>query len=389
MFSARLPSRLAPTPLSQAIAAARARQEPLLDLTETNPTVVGIMYPDAVTEAMSDVRAARYQPDARGLMTARQAVADDYARRGQTVEADRIILTASTSEAYGFLFKLLCNAGDDVLVPQPSYPLFELLTGLEGVRARTYRLAYHGAWSIDRTSLEESCTRSTRAVLVVSPNNPTGSMLRADDRDWLIEFAARQNVALIADEVFADYPLAPRPDAVSLAGQTGALTFVLGGLSKSCGLPQMKLAWLGVSGPEPTMSDAIVRLDIIADTYLSVSTPVQLAAPKLLSLGRDVRNAIASRISANLACLSAVVRASPRLTLLGSEGGWSAVVRVPAVDTEEAIVTRLLAEERVLAQPGYFFDFATEAFLVVSLLPEPGVFREAASRLGQFVGRLE
>jgi alanine-synthesizing transaminase len=291
------------------------------------------------------------------------------------------VLTTSTSEAYALLFKLLCDPGDSVLVPQPSYPLFESLAGLEAVRADPYRLEYHGRWSIDRESVRRALSSRTRAVLVVTPNNPTGSMLRAADRDWLAALAAEHDVALIADEVFRDYTLEPAGDAASLSGESRALTFVLGGLSKSAGLPQMKLGWIAVSGPVSLTTQAMDQLEVICDTYLSVTSAVQLAAPALIEAGRDIRASIQERISRNLASLQRVVAGESPASLLTPEGGWSAVLRVPATRSEEALVLRLLNEFHVLVHPGYFFDFVTEAFLVVSLLPAPSDFDEGIRRV--------
>jgi aspartate/methionine/tyrosine aminotransferase len=293
------------------------------------------------------------------------------------------VLTASTSEAYAILFKLLCNPGDDVLVPQPSYPLFDLLTRLEGVNGRPYQLDSHGVWSIDHASVEAALTPSSRAVLIVSPNNPTGSMLRERDRAWLVDLCEARGLALISDEVFADYPLAPRPDACSViaAGDTRALSFSLGGLSKSAGLPQVKLGWMIVHGPGDQVAESLERLDLICDTALSVSTPVQVAAARLIEAGRDVRASIAGRIAANLAALRARVATWPAVTLQEPEGGWSAVIEVPATASEEALVLRALHDARVIIHPGHFFDFAREAFLVMSLLPDPDVFGEALGRL--------
>lgn len=380
-FSSRLPPTLVPNMLSLRLARLRAEGETWLDLTASNPTAVGLAYPDGILQPLADRAAARYRPDPAGLRSAREAVAADYARRGIRVEPGDVVLTASTSEAYALLFKLLCDPGDAVLVPQPSYPLFALLTRLEGVAAQPYRLEYHGAWWIDRESVSAALTSRTRAVLVVSPNNPTGSLLRAADRDWLIDLCAQRGVTLIADEVFADYPLSPRGDGCSAAGGEGVLTFSLGGLSKSVGLPQLKLAWLAASGPRPEVFEALRRLEMIADTYLSVSTPVQLAAPRLIDEGRTIRAAIADRLDRNLQQLRAMVSAHPAISLLEPEGGWSAVLRVPATQSEETLVLRALEEARVLVHPGYFFDFPREAFLVVSLLPEPDAFAAAISRL--------
>jgi aspartate/methionine/tyrosine aminotransferase len=381
VFSSRLPHHLEPNALSLATTALEAAGVDLLDLTETNPTNVGLAYSSDVLACMSNPAAARYQPSAFGLLSAREAVAADYARKGTPAAADRIVLTASTSEAYSLLFKLLCDPGDNVLVPQPSYPLFELLTALDGVPASPYRLDYNGAWTIDRDSVEKAISARTRAILAVSPNNPTGSMLREDDRDWLVGLCGECTCALIVDEVFIDYPLAPRRDARSIVGEDRALTFSLGGMSKSAGLPQVKLGWIVAGGPEPMVTKALSRLEVICDSYLSVSTPVQLAAPALIASGRVIRAAIAERLEQNLGQLRRRLTASPSVTLLEPEGGWSAVLQVPATEPEEALVMRLLKDEHVRVHPGYFFDFPREAYLVVSLLPEPRVFATAIDRV--------
>ena len=281
---------LTPTALARTTAALRASGSILFDLTVTNPTAAGISYPPALLSSLDRPRGREYRPEPLGEPEARAAVAATYATARRPVMADDVVLTASTSEAYSLLFKLLADPGDAVLVPQPSYPLFDLLGRLEGVVARPYRLDYHGVWSIDRDSVERALTSDVRAVLLVNPNNPTGSMLRADDREWIVTLARARGVALVSDEVFADYPLRRRPDATSLVGETRALTFVLGGLSKSAGLPQVKLGWIVVGGPAPERADALARLEIICDTYLSVSTPVQVAAPDLIDTGRVIRS---------------------------------------------------------------------------------------------------
>jgi aspartate/methionine/tyrosine aminotransferase len=283
----------------------------------------------------------------------------------------------------------LCDPGDEVLTPQPSYPLFELLSRLDGVVARPYRLEAHDCWSIDRDSLRAALTSRTRAVLVVSPNNPTGSILHAGDRDWLFAWAAAHDLAVIVDEVFSDYPIARAPDVVAGDVQPGppsVLSFTLGGLSKSIGLPQVKLAWIIVDGPDDRVTAALDRLELIGDTYLSVATPVQLALPALLDRGRSIRDAIRQRIVRNLACLADAVRSHPSVSLLPPEAGWSAVLQVPAIEPEETMAGRLLEGHHVLVHPGYFFDFPSEAFIVVSLLPEPEVFDEAVTRMLPAIG---
>jgi aspartate/methionine/tyrosine aminotransferase len=380
MFSSRLP-RLTPNALGEAVAHAKRTSRVLLDLTETNPTKVGLSYPSDMTSSLADPAGARYEPDPRGMRAARQVVAAEYARATVRVDPDHIVLAPSTSDAYGWLFKLLCDPGDAVLVPQPSYPLFELLTGLEGVEAQGYRLEYSGAWWIDRDSLEHAIGPRTRAVLVVAPNNPTGSFVRAEDRDWLVALAAARRIAIIADEVFADYPLARRDDGRRMAGERDALVFALGGLSKSAGLPQLKLAWIAASGPDDLVAAALDRLDVIADTYLSVSTAVQVALPSLVAAGRRVRASIAERIARNLAHVRSALAAHPAVTMLEPEGGWSVVLRVPAIESEDDLVLRILRDDDVVVHPGYFFDFAEEAYLVLSLLPDQPVFDEALDRV--------
>jgi aspartate/methionine/tyrosine aminotransferase len=386
MFSRRLP-RLEPNALTAAVLRAKASGERLYDLTETNPTAVGLAYP-VLSDVMSGPGVASYRPHALGHPAAREHVAETFAARGAAVPASRCVLTASTSEAYSFLFKLLCEPGDEVLVPQPSYPLFELLTRLDAVTPVPYRLDPHGAWCLDRGSLESTATGRTRAILIVSPNNPTGSMLRSGDREWLVAFARGRGLALIADEVFFEYQFALRADVVSLAGEARALTFTLGGLSKSAGLPQMKLAWIGVSGPGEEVHDAMGRLEVIADTYLSVSTAVQLAAGALMRAGDEIRAAIAARLERNLGALRDWVRVHPVAGVIVPDGGWSAVVRVPAILSEEQLVVRLLEEDAVLVHPGYFFDFDRGAHLVCSLLPSPDVFDEGLARLGRRLGEM-
>ena len=391
MFSSRVPRELAPNRLSAAVAARRAASRPFLDLTTTNPTTAGFVYPADLLEALADDRGRAYQPEPFGLPTARRAVVADYARRGISVAEDRVVLTASTSEAYTLLFKLLCEpGGDEVAVPAPSYPLFDHLTRLDGVEARPYQLQYHGRWELDAHSLEAAWSGRTRAVLVVSPNNPTGSTLTAAEWRLAAEQCARRDAALIADEVFADYDLGG-DEAETGTGTDGpepleALTFRLGGLSKSAGLPQVKLGWMAVDGPAAAVSGALDRLELICDTYLSVSTPVQVAAPSLIEHGALVRTQIQSRVRGNYRALRAAAAVHPAVELLEADGGWSAVLRVPARRPEEEMVLGLLEECDTLVHPGFFFDFPHEAFLVLSLLPTPDVFRDGVQRVLEYVG---
>ena len=372
--------------VSEATSRLRAAGVSVLDLTETNPTAAGISYPENVLSSLAARAAERYRPEPLGQSTAREAVAGEYAQAGVHLPAGDIVLTASTSDAYSVLFKLLCDPGDEVLVPQPSYPLFDWLCALDAVAARPYRSEYHGVWSIDRDALERQLSPQTRAVLVVSPNNPTGAVTRSEDRKWLVDLCASRKIPVIADEVFADYP--HRGRAVDRhAGERDVLTFSLGGLSKSAGLPQVKLGWIAISGPEIDVNGALDRLSVICDTYLSVSTPVQIAAPDLIAAGRTIRQAIQRRIDRNLSALGERLGAYPALNLLGPDAGWSAVIRMPATIGEEAFVLQLLQDHHVLVHPGYFFDFPAEAFVVVSLLPEPQTFDDGIGELVTLASR--
>ena len=389
MFSSRVPRELAPNRLSAAVAARRAAGRRFLDLTITNPTCVGIVYPPDLLQALSGDEGRTYQPEPFGLRTARAAVAADYARRGISVAEDHVVLTASTSEAYTLLFKLLCEpAGDEVAVPAPSYPLFDHLTRLDGISARQYHLQYHGRWELDESSLDAAWSRRTRAVLAVSPNNPTGSTLRAGEWNAIATRCAARDAALIVDEVFAGYALPDGAGAADVAadGDARPLTFRLGGLSKSAGLPQVKLGWIAVDGPDPVVAAALERLELICDTYLSVSTPVQAAAPALIAAGAPVRAQIQERIRSNFNALRQAASADPSVEVLNADGGWSAVIRVPARRSEEEMVLELLEARDTLVHPGFFFDFAHEAFLVVSLLPPADEFREGIRRVMEFAG---
>jgi alanine-synthesizing transaminase len=375
MFSSRVPAELEPNRLTQAVRRLRTDGRRLIDLTITNPTHVGIDYPTGILAPLSDPAGLSYDPHSTGLADARAAVARDYVRHGINVAPDRIVLTASTSEAYSVLFKLLCApAGDAVLAPVPSYPLFDHLTRLDGLRSIPYRLEYHGRWAIDFDSVADAWNRDVRALLAVSPNNPTGSIVTGDELQRLSDICAAGDAALIIDEVFADYPLGARSALSKTSFE--CLTFRLGGLSKSAGLPQLKLGWIAVDGPHDLVRDALERLDLICDTYLSVSTPVQVAAPVLIREGAAVRASILDRIRANDAALRSVAASSPSIEVLPCEAGWSIVLRVPATRSEEALVLELLEEDGVLIHPGFFFDFPHEAFLVGSLLPDPPLFNE-------------
>ena len=368
--------------LAAAVRARKASGRELLDLTVSNPTRAGFSYPPSLLSSLGDARNLIYEPEATGMAAAREAVAADLARRGSTVQAGSIVLTASTSEAYSYLFKLLCDPGDEVLVPQPSYPLFEWLTRLEGVTAVPYRLEYHGRWSVDGSSIASSLTSRTRAILAVSPNNPTGSFFTRGDLARVAE--AAPHLPLIGDEVFWDFPLRDAPaDRVSVLESDLPLVFSLGGLSKSAALPQVKLGWIAIGGRQAAAAAAREKLELVADTYLSVSTPVQTGAADLIQSGAAIRAQILDRAARNLETAERVARAHPALNLLKAEGGWSAVLRVPAVTGEESLVISLVENDGVLVHPGYFFDFAHEAYLVVSLITPPGDFSEAMDRIAR------
>jgi aspartate/methionine/tyrosine aminotransferase len=383
MFSNRLPPHAEINPLSRARSALEAAGIAVADLTASNPTTVGIAYPDGMLDVLSADHATRYAPEPLGLSSAREAVAADYARRGARVDPQQVVLSASSSEAYSWLFKLLCNPGDAVLVPQPSYPLFEHLTRLEAVQAIPYHLRYHGRWEIDFGSVI-AAPPHVRALLLVSTNNPTGSYVTKAEAYRLAEICGARRWALVADEVFADYSVDavnPRTECVM---DLDVLSFTLGGASKSLALPQIKLGWMVVGGAEDERRRALAALEIIADAFLSVGTPVQGAAPSLLVRGRSVREQIRQRVAGNLARARSLSRAYPSCTLLPVEGGWSLVVRVPAFRSEEALTLELLERERVVVHPGYFFDFPHEAYIVVSLIPSPDIFADAFSRVLRF-----
>jgi len=369
MFSRRLPWHDAPNALSQALSRKRAANHPILNLTESNPTRAGIIYPDdAILRAFEDPAMLIYDPESAGLEAARRQIAAAF-----SLDADQLILCSSTSEAYSWLFKLLCDPGDEILVPQPSYPLFDHLAALESVTLRHYPLCYAGGWSIHLHALRERITNRTRAIVIVNPNNPTGSYVTPSELEELSALCRQHDLALISDEVFADYALDPTHVFIPAACSLQTPAFSLNGLSKTVGMPQMKLAWILTND-----SEARERLELIADTYLSVGTPVQQALPALLAAREPIQNQIRDRLRHNLSALQQ--RFSPRIV----EGGWSAILQVPRTPGEEQLVLKILEEQNVLVQPGYFYDFESEAFLVLSLLTPQPVFLEGLERLQEF-----
>ena len=375
MFSHRLPFHLPRNPISDGIERRRSAGLEILDLTESNPTRAGIDYPAAdILAGFHNPQILVYDPCANGLPQARAQVAELHG-----VVRDRVVLTASSSEAYSWLFKLLCDPGDEILTPRPSYPLFEYLAALESVRIRQYPLRYDGGWFIDFDPLESSIHEKTRAIVVVNPNNPTGSYVKQWELDRLRQLCARHGLALISDEVFSDYNLATA-GLRSLTCVDDVLTFCLGGLSKMVGMPQMKLGWIIAGGQQRVREEALARIDLIADNFLSIGTPVQYALPNLLAARTSVQKQIQERLRANLDWLTDAIRGNDAFRLLEVEGGWYAIVRVPQVRSEEEW-TLLLLDRGVLVQPGYFYDFESEAYLVVSLLTPESTFREGIGRV--------
>lgn len=381
MLSGRTAWNLSANALAARLEAAREAGRQLLDLTESNPTRAGLGWPpERLQAALSRPGVAAHEPDPRGAPAARRAVAAYLAARGSPVGIDRILLTASTSEAYGYLLKLLCDPGDDVLVPAPSYPLLDLLAGLEAVELRRYPLRHDGTWHLDLAALAGAIGPRTRAVLVVSPSNPAGAVLSQADLEALDALCAERDLALIADEVFADTAPPGTPGAL---GVRQALAFHLSGLSKVCGLPQLKVGWIAAAGPEARVGPALARLEVIADTYLSVSGPSQLALEVLLPERQTFLAPLRARLAENRARLER--DAGAPFTPLAGRGGWSAVLRVGQTLDEEALCLALL-DEGVVVQPGFYFDFESPGYLVISLLPDPGVFTRGIDRVARRLG---
>lgn len=384
-FSRRTPDDQRPNRL----ASARARLgEPAFDLTESNPTRCRLPYPEDLLGALADPRGLVYRPEPKGPLAARAAVARQYLGWGVELDPERVVLTASTSEAYGFLMRLLADPGDRLLVPSPSYPLFDQLARLDAVSLVPYALDVEDGWRPDLDALA-AAPEGCRALVVVHPNNPTGSFIQPEDAARLGELCRARGWALIADEVFLPYPLDGGPGSDrSFAATSSCLTFSLGGLSKSVGLPQLKLGWIAVSGPSEELPAALARLDYVADAYLSVSTPVALAAAQLLERGLPVQRAIAGRCRANLDRLRELAGATPAVTVLPVGGGWSVVLRVPSLLDDEGLAVHLLESAGVAVHPGYLFDLPGEGYLVLSLLPPEELFGEGVRRLLAAVDRL-
>lgn len=355
----------------------------IVNLTESNPTQVGFDYNiDFITSSLTRPESIFYEPDPKGLLEARESVCNYYKARKVKVELDNIFLTASTSEAYTFLFKLLADPGEQVLVPIPSYPLFEHLAQAETIKAVPYNLYYDGDWHIDIYSIKKAINSSVKAIIIVSPNNPTGSCLKKDELDQIIEICLEHQIALISDEVFSDYTYQESEQRVkTIAEVDQILSFTMSGLSKVAGLPQIKLGWVVVNGPSNIATEAMLRLEFIADLFLSVSTPVQHAARSLFESVSHIQTQIKERVLSNRTWLQSQLGKESVCSLLSAEAGWYSIIQVPNVMTEEEMILQILEQENVLIHPGYFFDFASEGWLITSLIVEQEKFKEAMGRI--------
>lgn len=391
VFSQRTDWNLRPTGYADALAELHATGKPVFDLTASNPTACGFDYDAArILQALSRPEGLQYDPDPRGLAPARNAVAGYYAEEANApLSPENIFLTASTSEAYSYLFRLHCDPGGQILIAQPTYPLFEFLAGLDDVKLIPFPLFYDHGWQIDLAALESRITPRTRAIVIVNPNNPTGNYTSAVEREALEKICLRHHLALIVDEVFLDYCVKEQPTGAESrcsfsAGDHPVLTYVLSGLSKIAGLPQMKAAWIAAFGPDAVLREATARLEVIADTFLSMNAPVQHALPFLLASRREIQRQILSRVRENLVALDRKLCGASAISRLNVEGGWYAVVRVPALMSGEAFAIRLMEEAGVVIHPGYFYGFDGDGWIVVSLLTPKAEFAEGIDRLMRF-----
>ena len=381
MFAGRTNWNLKSNRLSEALAGYRASSKPLLDLTASNPTECGFGYDrQAILQALSNPESLSYNADPKGLLSARRAVAKYYSDREIMVPVEDMILTTSTSEAYSFAFRILCSPGDELLIPEPSYPLFSFLADIQDVKLVGYPLLYDHGWQIDFHALQQAVTERTRGVIVVNPNNPTGHFCKCEEIEKLNEICAPRQMAIIADEVFLDFSLADNTPR-SFAANTDSLTFTMSGVSKISGLPQMKAAWLITSGPEELKAQSLARLEVIADTFLSMNAPVQLAMPVFLELRHGFQKQVMTRVRKNLAELDAQLSAQNSCARLEVEGGWYAVVRVPTIRSDEDLAIELLNSRGVYIHPGHFFDFPADGHVIVSLIAPERDFHEGIERL--------
>jgi len=379
---------------TEALEAHRRPGREVLDLTASNPTTIGLRYrEDELLNALAHGEALTYDPQSKGLLVARETVSAYYAAHGSHVSPGDLILTTSTSEAYSFLFRLLCDPGDTVLVPTPSYPLFDFLADLHDVKLEPYELVYDHGWQMDFPSVQTAMERARRAgsrcraMLAVHPNNPTGSFVKPPEAEELNRICAANEMAIVADEVFLDYSLTKGPP-LTFSSNSTVLTFTLSGLSKISGLPQMKIAWIAANGPQPLLSDAMNRLEVIADTYLSMNAPLQWAVPVMLEERHSIQRQLLQRTVANLAQLDSQLASQTFCRRLELEGGWYAVLRVPVAGPDEELAIALLQETGVLVQPGHFYDFTSEGYLVISLITPGDEFAEGTRRLLAFLVEL-
>jgi alanine-synthesizing transaminase len=386
MFSKRTDWQLTRNRLTEALDQKRSEGSPVLDLTISNPTRAGLRYDEAkILQSLSTPQSLDYDSQSKGLPSARSAVADYYrAEHGLNLDIERIILTTSTSEGYSFVFRLLCNPGDELLVPKPSYPLFEFLADLQDVKLIPYPLIYDHGWQMDFHSLEKLVTERTRGVVVVHPNNPSGSFVNVEEQRLLNSFCREHSLAVIADEVFLDYSHQQTAPQTFAANQE-ALTFTLSGVSKISALPQMKVAWIVTSGPSAEVEAAQARLEVIADTYLSMNAPIQWAIPALLEERHNIQKQLLTRVLANLVDLDRQLAEQKTVQRLQVEGGWYAVLRVPVTQTDEELAVELLRRKSVLVHPGHFYDFPSDGYLVLSLIGPENDFAEGIERLLQFM----
>jgi alanine-synthesizing transaminase len=386
MFSNRTNWKLTQNCLTEALEEARSSSAPVLDLTISNPTRAGLHYDEPqILQSLSLPQALDYDPQPKGLPSARAAVADYYqTEHGMNLDPEQLILTTSTSEGYSFVLRLLCNPGDELLVPKPSYPLFEFLADLQDVKLVPYPLIYDHGWQMDFPSLQNAVTKRSRGVVVVHPNNPTGSYVHQEEQNSLNRFCREHELALIADEVFLDYAHDGEKQKTFAANQD-VLTFTLSGVSKISALPQMKVAWIATTGPAAEVGAAQARLEVIADTYLSMNAPIQWALPALLDQRKTIQPQLLDRVRANLAELDRQLAAQKICQRLNVEGGWYAVLRVPVTQTDEELALNLLRRKSVLVHPGHFYDFPSDGYLVLSLITSKDEFREGISRLLEVV----
>jgi len=354
----------------------------ILDLTESNPSRCKFQSLDrSLVKSLGKKENLEYRPEPKGLESSREAIQKYYQERRIKISSNQLFLTSSTSEAYSFLFRLLANAGDHVLFPTPSYPLFQFLVDINDLEMGTYSLKADDQWQIDFEDLEASITAKTKIIVLVNPNNPTGSYMKADELEKLNEICLQNRLCLLSDEVFWDYSFGPDNQGVSLMQNVTVPSFVLGGISKTLGLPQMKLSWIAMDGPTEFISEASQRLEIISDTYLSVNTPTQNALADWMQKRPKIQDEIRQRLNDNRARLISEIKNDEVLSLCHGEGGWYSILKIPSTYSEEEWVLKFLREDQVYVHPGYFFDFENQAHIVVSLLTPSDTFQKGIQKI--------